>query len=131
MDGFNTGIDDLSDAAKQALMRSVLGRGGMREYGEGGRVRKIKNGQIGEAKRVRKAPWEEGLQGVGLNQTIKIEIELPSYMVAGMAKRGLSYREAVGEYLVRKGQTWWQPRFMAAVKAKEIEAGLRLSRSRD
>lgn len=112
---------DLSDAEIQALAVQLMRSGDGKVSQAGAETKLLGPGQKrvsrGQLKRV------EGLRGVGLNQTIKIEIELPAYLVAGMRSRDeFSYREAVRDYLIGKGQTWWQPRFMAAIKAKEIEA---------
>lgn len=114
------GLDGLSDGALEALARDLMGSGVKQVSREGVKPRKIRRG----------AKWER-LDGVGLNQTLVIEVELPGYFVAAMNQRGFSYREAVQEYLIKRGQTWWYPRFMAAMKAKQIEAYYRFTRSVD
>ena len=114
-------LDRLSDADLQALVRSVMASGDSQVNLPVVKQKKIRNGQSAGYK------WEN-LDGVGLNQTVRIEIELPAYYVAGMTSLGKgAYREAVRDYLVSKGQTWWQPRFMQAIRAKQIEAYYRFT----
>lgn len=118
-------LEGLSKAQLDALARDLTGAG-RKSVGGADRGR----GKIKSGRRKGSLAKLERLDGVGLNQTLVIEIELPGYFVAAMNQRGFSYREAVQEYLLRRGQTWWQPRFMAAIKAKEIEAWARREKAR-
>lgn len=111
-------LDDLDRGSLEALAGSLMGAG----ESDVPRFNRAKR-KLGFGK-TRQFKWEN-LEGVGLNQTVKVEIELPGYYVAAMARDPNGYREAVRDYLVRNGRTWWYPRFLVALKAKEIEAANR------
>lgn len=108
-------LDDLDRGSLDALASALMGA---EETDVPRAVRLRKKLGSGQTRRFK---WEN-LDGVGLNQTIQVTIELPAYYVAAMAGDKQGYRLAVRDYLVRNGRTWWYPRFLMAVKAKEIEA---------
>lgn len=119
---FDEGWDNLSNTEIQRAL-------GVLEDAEGGGGKRVGE----KSEKIKIEP--DRLDGVGINQTISITIELPAYYVAGMQalggeNRDARYREAVRDYLLKKGQTWWQPRFLAAVRAKEIEAFYRFTKRR-
>lgn len=70
-------------------------------------------------------------ESANLNSPVKIEIELPAYLVAasGLTQeaRDQFIREALQEKLSREGVTWWQPRFMAVLAARKIYANSRFT----
>ena len=124
------GLEGLTEGQIRALAEGLMGEQGnrvsevVRNPKKLGRVRNRGN---------KRFDWER-LEGVGLNQTIKIEIELPAYYVAALMAEGdvnRNVREAVQEWLIKRGITWWQPRFLVAVRAKQIEAYDRFTRSKD
>ena len=123
------GLDGLSKGAVERLAASLMGEQGDRvslTVGERKKLGKVR-------KRGNKTFEWENLEGVGLNQTIKIEVELPGYYVAALMAEGdlnKGLREAVQEWLIKRGKTWWQPRFLVAVRAKQIEAYDRFTRSK-
>lgn len=124
-------LDRLSDAEISALADDLLGLGSRGRGSGGPRSARIRNELAEGAKHPKRYADRrilDKLEGTGLNQTITIEIELPAYYVAGMNRYGREgYREAVRDFLTKKGETWWQPRFMAAIKAKQIEAAFKRS----
>lgn len=133
MDEWDTGLDDLSMAELEALAGSLMNTGKLTEGLVDGRKKKLRLGISGVPKHRPGGDgggflWER-LPETGLNQTISVTIELPAYLVAGMQKHGgisgTGYREAVSQYLERKGDTWWQPRYLAVLKAKQIEAAIK------
>lgn len=106
-------------------------RGPQRGAGRGGRGNgRGWSGKITEGKKRGKWVWELPERG-GLNRDIEVTVRIPAYLVAGLMKESRRepidwvVREAVKEYLVKRGQTWWQPRFMAVLRAQEIEAANR------
>lgn len=125
------GLDGLSKAQIEALAGSLMGEQGKKVSLTVAERKKL--GRVAK-RRVKGYEWEK-LEGVGLNQTIKIEVELPAYYVAALMAEGGSdglnraLREAVQEWLIKRGITWWQPRFLVAVRAKQIEAYDRFTRS--
>lgn len=124
------GLEGLSDAQIRALAEGLMGEQGKQVSEVVGKRQKL--GRVRKG-RVKGFEWEK-LEGVGLNQTIKIEVELPAYYVAALIAEGdpnLGVREAVQEWLIKRGITWWQPRFLVAVRAKQIEAYDRFTRSKD
>lgn len=117
---------NLSDAEIQHSL-GVLRRAESREVTRAGRGSvRIKNRPKKAFKGVLDLP-----DNANLNTPVKIEIELPAYLVAacGLTRgaRDQFIREAVQEKLRAQGSTWWQPRFMAVLKAREIAANIRFT----
>lgn len=120
-------LDGTSKADLEALVGSLSDLGPAPVRRSDRRPKKIRNARKRGFKGFRFEPTY--VDGVGLNQTLEVTVRLPAYLVAGARAEpeGLDgfVREAVRDLLVKRGKTWWQPRFMSALKAKEIEAALK------
>lgn len=130
---------DLSDAEIQAALVSLRKVG----TGQVPRVRKTHIKIKNRPKQGKVHPLEVP-KGLGLNSEIEVTVRLPAYLVAGvLSETGLAgtkaegphldsvVREALKEWLYKRGKTWWQPRFLSVVKARELEARERFTRSLD
>lgn len=116
-------LDGASDAEIQRLLGVVTGERGPRVPVSGRQPVKL-------GKRPRKAkrlPWEPRFEN--LNETVKIEIELPAYMVVGMRENGEEYREAVRDWLIKRGLNQWaESRFLRGSEAAMQDAKDRFTR---
>lgn len=108
-------LDGASEAEIQRLMGSVVGARGPRVSLPD--ERPVKLGK--KTRKIVRGPWEPQFQNI--NETVKIEIELPLYMVVAMG--GLDYREAVRDYLKKVGRgSWAESRFLRGSEATMMRA---------
>lgn len=117
---------NLSDAEIQRSLGSLRRVGAMPGRGIGRGVARIKN----RPRKPYKGPLDLPNKS-NLNTTIEIKVKLPAYLVAASglvaSERDQFIREAITEKLTREGKTWWQPRFMAVVQARRIQANERFT----
>lgn len=124
---FDDPLQDASKAEIQALLRDVshLGKGSVQlpeQMPE--KLRPSIDIPVKPRTRKMKVMPLESLPGVGLNQSIVVNVKLPAYLIAGLRAEGdldELLHEAARDLLEKRGKTWWHPRFRSAMLARVIE----------
>jgi hypothetical protein len=124
MDG--DALDGLDMAQLEALSAQLRGERGPRVTQAGVSRNKLRQGR---KKGIRHG---FGVEEVGsINETVDVVISLPLYMVVGMESlgSGLSYREAVRDYLRSRGLSEWaESRFVTSSRGDQMRARDRFTR---
>lgn len=109
MDPLNPDLDDLDKGQIEALVAEMMG---VRAKSEGPVVPKPPVIKARSKRRLKALPGDLP-DHTRMNDTITVSIDLPTYLVVGMQEFGEhAYRLAVREFLIKRGKTWWYPRFL-------------------
>ena len=124
MDMDGDALDGLDMAQLEALSDQLKGVRGPKVSQGGVSRNKLRRGR---PKGIRHGFERES--AANINETVDVVISLPLYMVVGMEQNGLSYREAVREWLRTKGASEWaDSRFVVSSRGDAMRARDRFTR---
>lgn len=124
MDMDGDALDGLDMAQLEALSAQLRGERGPKVSQGVTRRNKLRQGR---KQGIRHGFDRESVTNI--NETVDVVISLPLYMVVGMEQNGLSYREAVREWLRIKGASEWaDSRFVVSSRGDVMRARDRFTR---